>query len=59
MKRLMRNRQMGNADRAPVGLESPSPGYWQVDEIPTMRDPAHIVQIGRDRYLTLSKASGG
>jgi hypothetical protein len=28
-------------------------GDWELDEIPTVRDPAHMVQIGRDhRALT-------
>src|SRR6267378_2657389 len=29
-----------------------SGGDWEVDEVPAMADPAHMVQVGRDRRLS-------
>ena len=30
---------------------SSSVGDWELDEVPAVRDPAHMVQIGRDRHV--------
>jgi hypothetical protein len=41
-----------HAGKSYVGLEFVVGGDWELDEVPAMADPAHMVQVGRNRRVS-------